>query len=171
MIYVLVIYILFPNYPQVLYTLEELKRLIFGIGTVFSLVGIFGSSVIFFDYKMGSRHIKGVNSELNQMKLTLNDMKKRVKELQKCKTTDHENKEFRIVSVDDKAAIKSYQDEFDLYYNCGYNEDKYRKYYDLGCLSQRLGSKYSKKEIEQIEEYLENNKQVSRSSKKRVLKK
>jgi len=55
-----------------------------------------------------------------------------------------------------------------LYYDCGYNEDKYTKYYQKGILDKKLLGRYTEYGVELIENYLED-KQTK--GKTRVLKK
>ena len=42
-------------------------------------------------------------------------------------------------------------------YDCGYNEEKYQRYYEKGKLYKKLRKYYSEYDIELIEEYLKEN--------------
>lgn len=78
------------------------------------------------------------------------------------------DKKIETKKVDDKEEISQLLSYGSLYYDCGYNENKYIKYYQKGILNKKLLGRYTEYGVELIEDYLED-KQTK--GKTRVLKK
>lgn len=98
---------------------------------------------------------KGINSELVFLSEQLPKESEKLIELQKEKTTTKENKEFRVVEVDDKKALKELSTCSDLYFDLGYDMEKYYKYYKQGKLDKELGQYYNNIGIDIAKNYLE----------------
>ena len=99
---------------------------------------------------------KGINSELDYLKKQITIEKQKLEKLQKDKKKKKENKKFGVVVVDDKAKLAESKSNSDFYYNVGYNENKYFKYYQQGRLNDKLiKDYYNNAEIKKVEEYLE----------------
>ena len=97
----------------------------------------------------------GMNSELDYLKKQITIEKQKLEKLQKDKKKKKENKKFGVVVVDDKAKLAESKSNSDFYYNVGYNENKYFKYYQQGRLNDKLQKDYNDAEIKKVEEYLE----------------
>lgn len=98
---------------------------------------------------------KGINNELEFLKQQLGEEKEKLVNLKKEKTRTKENKEFRVVKVNDLEELKKLRDWLDIYYDLGYNEEKYHKYLENGKLEEKLKKQYTEKGIEFVKEYLE----------------
>ena len=68
---------------------------------------------------------------------------------------DNEDKEFRVVKVDDKKQLQTLKQYLNFYYDLGYNEEKYFKYYQQGKLDDKLRKRYNDTGVEAAKEYLE----------------
>lgn len=98
---------------------------------------------------------KGVNSELEFLKKQIIEEKENLVELKKEKSNTEENREFRVVQVDDLERLRAVKSWLNLYYDLGYNGEKYYDYYQKGKLNAKLGKHYNDKGIEAAKEYLE----------------
>ena len=71
------------------------------------------------------------------------------------KTRTNENQDFRVVKVNDLEILKIFKSWLNLYYDLGYNGEKYYKYYQQEKLDAKLGKHYTDFGIEIAKEYLE----------------
>ena len=106
-------------------------------------------------YKNSKKDEKGINSELEFLKQQIIIEKQKLFELEKEKTKNREDKRFRSVKVEDLEELKALKSCLDLYYDLGYNGEKYYKYYLQGKLDNKLGRYYNDTGIEAAKEYLE----------------
>ena len=107
------------------------------------------------DYKKSIKKEKGINNELEFLKKQLVIEKENLDELKKDKTRNKENEEFRVVKVDDLEVLKILESWLNLYYDLGYDGEKYYKYYLQGKLDDKLGEYYNKTGINAAKRYLE----------------
>ena len=98
---------------------------------------------------------KGTNSELEFLKKQIVEEKQKLEDLKKEKTRDEEDKEFRVVEVDDKQQLNDLESYLNFYFDLGYNEEKYFRYYQQGRLDKKLRKYYTDRDIEIAKEYLE----------------
>jgi len=98
---------------------------------------------------------KGTNSELEFLKKQIIEEREHLVELKKEKTGTEVKKEFRVVQVDDLERLKAVKSWLSLYYDLGYDGEKYYGYYEKGKLDSKLGKYYNEKGIEVAKEYLE----------------
>lgn len=111
---------------------------------------------LFYDqYKSSKKREKGVNSELEFLKKQIIIEKEKLASLQKEKTNEESKKEFRVVKVNDLQTLQDLRYHLNLYYDLGYNREKYYKYYLHGKLDKKLDKYYNDTEIEIAKEYLE----------------
>ena len=110
---------------------------------------------IYSNHKKSLKKEKGINSQLEFLKKIIISEKEKLVKLKKEKTTDKENKEFRIVEVDDIEKLKLLKSWLKLVYDLGYNSKKYYKYYLQGKLDDKLGKYYTDAGIKVAKEYLE----------------
>ena len=106
-------------------------------------------------YKDCLKREKGINSELEFLKQQIIVEKERLVELKSKKTRTNENQDFRVVKVNDLEILKIFKSWLNLYYDLGYNGEKYYKYYQQGKLDAKLGKHYTDFGIEIAKEYLE----------------
>lgn len=110
---------------------------------------------IYSNYKKDSKKAKGINSELNFLNKQLDKEKEILVKLKNKSSKDKENKEFRVVEVKDIDKLKILRNYLNLYFNLGYNEQKYSKYYQDGKLDETLRKNhYDDTSIELAKEYL-----------------
>ena len=106
-------------------------------------------------YKDCLKKEKGINSELEFLKQQIIEEKEKLVELKSKKTRTNENQEFRVVEVNDLERLKIFKEWLNLYYDLGYNGEKYYKYYQQGKLDVKLGKHYTDLGIETAKKYLE----------------
>ncbi len=133
------------------------KALFFSIffSTVLLPLGAFLEAHMYYIYKRAIKEEKGINSELELLKKEIVVEKEKLINLQKEKTRDEENKEFRVVTVDDLKVLEDFKNLRQLYFDLGYNGEKYYKYYQNGILDNKLGEYYTEDGIEIAKQYLE----------------
>lgn len=119
------------------------------------------------NYKEPKRKLKGLGSEKKELEENLVIEIQKLNELQESKQNKVETEQFIVKKVDDKAILEGLKSYLQLYYDCGYNEDTYARYYMNGTLHKKLRKYYTETGIEEIESYLEENTDV----KKRMLEK
>ena len=101
------------------------------------------------------KHLIGLENELNYLNKSLNIEKEKLDELNKNKSYEHQNKDFRIVKINDEA-IKNLDTKLKLCYACGYNGKKYYKLYKKhNKLPKEFVETFKNGEIEIIKEFLE----------------
>lgn len=98
---------------------------------------------------------KGINSELEYLKKQIVEEKEYLIELKEEKTKSEEKQDFRVVKVDDLERLKAVKSWLHLYYDLGYNGEKYYGYYQKGKLDTKLGKHYNENGIENAKKYLE----------------
>ena len=98
---------------------------------------------------------KGINSELEFLKKQVIVEKEKLNTLKKEKNIDKNNGKIRVVEVSDLELLKRLKKSLDLYFDLGYNEDAYYKYYQNNTLDANLSQDYNGAEIEIAKKYLE----------------
>jgi len=117
-----------------------------------------GSLFTWIDYsnfRESAKKGKGISSELEFLKLQIEKEKETLVNLQKEKTRDKENTEFRSTQVDDKQQLEALRSYLELYYDLGSNREKYYRYYQQGKLDKKLQKYYNESGVELAKEYLE----------------
>ena len=107
------------------------------------------------EYKNSLRNENGINSELDFLKAQIVKEKEYLDSLKQDQTRDKENTDFRTVKVDDLQQLIVLRDFLYLYYDLGFNGDKYYKYYQDGKLDKKLEKYYSDTGIQLAKEYIE----------------
>ncbi len=116
--------------------------------------GAYFEAIYYNQYRKDKRKGKGINSELEFLKKQIIDEKQTLENLKKEKKRNNEDKEFRVVKVDDKKQLQTLKQYLNLYFDLGYNEKKYSKYYQQGKLDDKLKKRYTDTGIEIAKEYL-----------------
>lgn len=119
-------------------------------------------------YKKSKKRLQGYVNEKENLELILKEIQENLMTLKNSLKQTSIDKKIETKKVDDKEEISQLLSYGSLYYDCGYNEDKYTKYYQKGILDKKLLGRYTEYGVELIEDYLED-KQTK--GKTRVLKK
>ena len=151
---------------------ETISTTIFGIRSISEII-IFSCTVTYFpvavclsigeyfDYKKTLKKEKGIENQLLKLSETLKEEKEyleRIKRENLSSESQNNEKKLKIGIIDDKEILVNLRQLINLFYDCGYNEDKYYRYYQNGALKEKLYSHYTDEGIEMIEEYLEEKK-------------
>ena len=110
------------------------------------------------NYKAHKNNIKdetGNVSELEYLKKQIIEEKEHLSKLKQDKSKINENKKFRSVRVNDIEELKKLKSYLELYYDLGYNDEKYYNYYKQGKLVKKLKKHYTNNEIELAKKYLD----------------
>ena len=118
-----------------------------------SLVSMF-ELAFYTQHRDSQQKEKGVNSELEFLKKQIIIEKEKLASLQKEKIKKEEKKEFKVVKVDDLQTLQALKNSLCLYFDLGYNGEKYYKYYLQGKLDRKLDKYYNDTGIEIAREYL-----------------
>ena len=143
--------------------------LFFYIKTLSSFLplGIIIDSEIYYNHKDNLNEFNGINSELNYLKSQLKKEKENLIKLQNEKNTKRIlDKQYCFKTVDDLKQLKRIKFYLNLYYNLGYNENKYYRYFQQGKLDKKLQKSYIKEEIDIAKEYFEEKEKVLVKKKK-----
>ena len=106
-------------------------------------------------HKAAIKNLKGINSELEFLKLQLEKEKNYLNNLKNDKCREKENTEFRSEKVNDLDELRDLRNCMSLYYNLGSNDKKYYKYYTQGKLDKKLQKEYDVISIEKAKKYFE----------------
>ena len=121
------------------------------------------------EYLQNKKTKKGLENQLDFLNNDIEKQKDLLEELKKKKINSNELKNgFHLVRVNDKNILAELRNYLNLYYDCGYNNKKYYKYYKKGKLKNKLSKYYNESEIVMIEDYFKENEQSF--TKKRTLK-
>jgi thiamine pyrophosphokinase len=107
------------------------------------------------NFKEREKKGKGINSELSFLKKQIKIEKEALANLQKEKSRDQEETEFRTTKVDDSKQLEALRTNLELYYDLGSNEEKYYRYYQQGKLDKKLQKYYGETDVELAKKYLE----------------
>ena len=128
------------------------------LSSAFSTVMLpFGALIEFGMYRQHKDSLKkekGVNSELEFLQKQIVEEKQALEDLKKEKKRDEEDKEFRVVEVDDKQQLQALKSYLSLYFDLGYNVEKYFRYYQQSKLDEKLRKYYTDRGLEVAKEYL-----------------
>lgn len=106
--------------------------------TAFSIPGSLMSLANYSKEKRFERDEKGKETQLEYLKKLLVEQKEDLEELKLDKSASETSKDFSVSRVDDIEVLKKLKNYLSFYYNLGYNEKKYFKYYQKGKLDNYL---------------------------------
>ena len=98
---------------------------------------------------------KGKETQLEYLKRNLVEQKEILEELKSDKTNSKEREEFYVSKIDNIEALKKLRDFLSFYYDLGYNEEKYFRYYQKGKLDSYLGKLTNDVEIQFANQHFE----------------
>lgn len=107
------------------------------------------------EYKSSIKKEKGINSQLTFLKQQIEKERDELERLKQDKSKANESTEFRTVKVDDLQQLKVLRDYLNLYFDLGYNGEKYYQFYQQGRLDRKLQKYYSDTGIQMAKDYLE----------------
>jgi len=124
--------------------------------SLFSPLGGLMSIANYNDFKKEKKEEEARKSAIEYLNGALEKAKEDLEEMKKQKTEESKKKGFRIVKINDSQAIRELYEHIHLYYDCGYNGEKYYRYYQKhGQLPRKLMSRYNEDGQQAIIEYLE----------------
>jgi len=113
--------------------------------------------------KVTINNIRGELLELDYLKKILEKEKNELNELKKDRTNSKIKEKLELVKIKDKQAINSLNNNLDMYYDLGYNENKYYNYLIEGKIDDKLNN-YTKEELSVIKNYLKEKHKVLKKS-------
>ena len=132
-------------------------------GLMLSLTTIFGGGFVLGinnSYKEKKRKLKGNETKKDAIEKSLEKEKEKLNELERTKqktTIDKKELENDMCSkrINYLHELRKLRDNLRVYYACGYNEKKYRKYLEQGRINKKLKKYYTEEEIQMIKDHLE----------------
>lgn len=106
---------------------------------LFAIPGSLMTMAIHFKEKGLEQKQKGKETQLEYLKRNLVEQKENLEELKSDKTNSKEVEGFYVSKVDNIEALKKLRNFLSFYYDLGYNEEKYFRYYQKGKLDNYLG--------------------------------
>lgn len=111
----------------------------------------------YYFYNEERKNSNGRKCELEYLKEELEKSIIHLAKLKKDKSREKEDNKFRQIKVNDVNELHKIKYYCDLYFDFGYNEDKYYKYYKKFKLNKKLKNRYDSIDIEFIEKkFMEN---------------
>ncbi len=101
-------------------------------------LGTIMSVMEYLQYRKHLKEEKGVSSQLDYLNQQLKIEKDKLEVLQKDKSKEKEDRQARIVKVNEIEELKKMRSELAQYYELGYNIDKYYHYYMQGKLEDKM---------------------------------
>lgn len=110
---------------------------------------------MYYDHKSSIKQEDGINCELAFLKQQIEKERENLEKLKQDKSRDNENTEFRTVKVDDLQQLRILREYLNLYFDLGYNGERYYQYYQQGILERKLQNYYDDTEIQMAKEYFQ----------------
>lgn len=104
-----------------------------------TIPGALTSLLLYLKEKELAQEQKGKKTQLKYLKRNLVEEKEYLEKLKENKNNSKEVEEFYVSKVDNKETLEKLKNFLSFYYNLGYNEEKYFKYYQQGKLDIYLG--------------------------------
>lgn len=133
-------------------------------GFIISISGISGSFFTissYNSYKKNQKNINGQKSKKKVLEETIQQEKKELEQLQQTSQKQQLTHHFFEKEVDYLKELRRLRSYLNLYYDCGYNREKYIKYLQAGKLDKKLGKHYTVRGIDLITEYLETSNDIN----------
>ena len=110
-------------------------------------------------YKKNNRSIKGLYNKKKELDKTLEEDRIELQKLHEEKQIEKSETYFYKKEFCNLELLRKLRNYLNLYYDCGYNREKYQKYLEQGKLDKKLRRYYNEHGIELIKENLEENSQ------------
>lgn len=141
-------------------------HVIFGL-FIFSPVVFFQQLSLYCNYKNRQKEEMGIESELNFLKKEFEKQSEILDNLKKNCQRKQKNLEYRTEKVNDFERLEELKCLFDLYYQIGYEQEKYLAYYQKEILEKKLGTHYEDTDLERIKDYIEEKEPVLTKKRKK----
>lgn len=122
---------------------------------LFAIPGSLLTLAIYSKEKGLEQEQKGKETQLEYLKRNLVEQKENLEELKSDKTSSKEVEGFYVSKVDNIEALKKLRNFLSFYYDLGYNEEKYFRYYQKGKLDSYLGKFVNDAGIQFANQYFE----------------
>lgn len=126
---------------------------------ILSLTAVFGGAFTlsaYSSYKSHKRKLEANESKKEMIEKSLEKEKQKLEELEQTKQSALLEEEITSKDVNYLRRLIELREYLDLFYNCGYNKQKYERYLKSGKLEKKLERKqYREEEIKLMKEYLE----------------
>lgn len=135
-----------------LYVLGSVEKVLIAFGiSFFTVPGILLSIVSYIQEIEDLKNYNGKKMQLDNLRKELVKQKEYLAELKKDKVNSKKTDEFYLKKVNDKEKLKYLRELLSFYYNLGYDEERYFRYYQKGKLDDKLDfdSEDSKKVVEE----------------------
>lgn len=103
----------------------------------------------------GYKKENGIDSQIEFLQRQIPIEKEDLENLKSVRTRENENTKFRTIKVDDSQQLKALNSCLDLFFDLGYNGNKYYQYYQQGKLDRKLQKSYTDTGIQLAKEYFE----------------
>ncbi len=133
---------------------------------IFAIPGSLMTLVLHLKEKELEQKQKGKETQLEYLKRNSVEEKENLEELKSNKTNSKEKEEFYVSKVDNKEALKELRNFLSFYYNLGYNEEKYFRYYQKGKLDRHLSKITNDVGVELANQHFQENALVLQKTKK-----
>lgn len=121
------------------------------------IMGIAFEILAYIDYKRAIKKEKGIDNEIVFLKRQLEKERGVLKSLTKERLRDNESTELKTMIVDDVKQLEELKNLLELYFDLGYNEEKYYQYYQQGKIDKKLQKWYTEEGLQLAKECLEEN--------------
>jgi len=126
-----------------------------------TIIPVYLSLFLIYEYNKTNKINKGIDFGLNYLENELNQEKEKLEKLKKNKRKQDEIIKVSVSKrVDDIKELKRLKETLLIYYNCGYNQDKYTKYLNRGKLNDRLNKTFNEEQINIIGDFLLNSSKI-----------
>ena len=146
--------VMFGTHPLVM---NFVKGFFIFIGVTFGGTGYLST---YFNKKENKKTIDGLTSKEKAIEKSLQEEKEYLEELNSQKTKQELPESFCDKKIDDLETLKKLRSYIELYYDCGYNKEKYLRYLQENKLNKKLSKYYTEEGLNLVEEYLEEEKQL-----------
>ena len=132
-----------------------LKVVIISLSTLFG--SLFATST-YSKYKTNKKRLLANESKKEAIEKSLVKEKEKLEELNKIQKPIESEDNITSTKVEYLNKLKVLRNILEIYYQCGYNKNKYERYLQNGILEKKLSRYYTLEEIKLIREYLEEKK-------------
>lgn len=132
----------------------------FGVSSILCGSILFGYET--FEYTKYKKQAEGFKNAIEQLEKSLAIEKEKLVKLENAKRLKIGKENIVVKKIETESLIENIESFCELYYDCGFNKEKYYNYYNEGILSKKLGNKYTDVGINEISDYFSKQKQIKR---------
>lgn len=112
-------------------------------------------SMIYRDYKDVKKTAKGIECQLEFLKVQIEKEREKLNRLKQDKSRSDDQKGFRTFEVLDLERLKQLRQWLNMYFDLGYNGEKYYKAYTKDKLEKTLQGSYDEAGVQFVKQYIE----------------